>query len=180
MKKEQLLVWIDLEMTGLVPEKDVILEIATVITDNNLAIVAQGPSLVIHHDESIRASMNEWVLNQHTKSGLINEVQKSQISLENAEQMTLDFLKKYCVEGESPLCGNSICTDRAFMRIAMPHIIDFLHYRMIDVTAIKEVVSRWYAGNPKTEYKKQDKHRALPDILESIDELSHYRKNFFI
>jgi len=180
MNKEQLLVWIDLEMTGLNPEKDRILEIATVITDNNLAIIAQSSALVIHHDESILESMNEWVGNQHTKSGLIDEVKSSQISIEKAEQLMLDFLKTYCIEGESPLCGNSICTDRGFMRIHMPRIIDFLHYRMIDVTAVKEVVLRWYPGNPKTEYKKQDKHRALPDILESIDELNYYRKNFFI
>ncbi len=180
MKKEQLLVWIDLEMTGLNPNKDAILEIATVITDNSLEIVAQGPALVVHQDEAVLASMSDWVAKQHAKSGLIDEVKSSQITIEKAERLTLDFLKKECTSGESPLCGNSICTDRIFMRNYMPSLIDFLHYRMIDVTAIKEVVSRWYPGNPKAEFKKQDNHRALPDILESIDELNHYRKNFFI
>lgn len=179
MKKKQLLVWIDLEMTGLMPEKDKILEIATVLTDNDLNIVEQGPAAVIHQDDSVLTLMNDWVGKQHSKSGLIDEVKLSKISLAKAEQMTLEFLKKHCDADESPLCGNSICTDRAFMRIHMPQIVDFLHYRMIDVTAVKEIVARWYPGNPKAEYTKKDAHRALPDILESIDELRHYRKNFF-
>ena len=180
MNKKQSLVWIDLEMTGLSPEKDKILEIAAVITDNDLNIIEKGPCIVVHQDDSVLALMNEWVAKQHAKSGLIDEVKSSKIMLEQAEQLTVEFLKKYCDAGESPLCGNSICTDRAFMRIYMPRIVDFLHYRMIDVTAIKEIILRWYPGNSTAEYTKKDAHRALPDILESIDELNHYRKNFFV
>lgn len=180
MNREQLLVWIDLEMTGLVPEKDKILEIASVVTDNNLNIIEQGPSLVINHDESILQLMNEWVLNQHTKSGLIDKVLSSKVTLLHAEQVTIDFLNKYCEAGASPLCGNSVCLDRYFMRLHMPRIIEFLHYRIIDVTSFKEAILRWYPTHEKKQYVKKDNHRALDDILESIDELRYYREHFFV
>jgi len=180
MNKDSHLIWIDLEMTGLVPEKDHILEIASVITDDNLQVIADGPNLVIHHDQSICNLMNEWGLNQHTHSGLLNAVRESDVSLEQAAQQTLDFLQKYCLPGVSPLCGNSVWQDRAFMRVHMPRIIDFLHYRTIDVTSFKEVITRWYPKNPHAQFAKKDKHRSLDDIYESIAELRHYRRYFFV
>jgi oligoribonuclease len=178
MNKAQHLVWIDLEMTGLTPEKDLILEIAAIVTDGALNHVADGPSLIIHYD--VLPPMNEWVQKQHTKSGLLQAVHDSTISLKAAELQVLDFLKVYCEKGVSPLCGNSVGQDRAFMRLYMPSITDFLHYRTIDVTSFKEVITRWYPNNPKTEFVKQDKHRALDDILESIEQLRYYRRHFFI
>ena len=178
--KEQNLVWIDLEMTGLCPEKDHILEIASIVTDNQLNILAQGPSLVIHQPQQALLEMNDWVSKQHTRTGLVDAVQKSTITLEQAEQETLDFLGKYCQPGDSPLCGNSVWQDRAFIRLSMPRLNNFLHYRIIDVTSIKELVKRWYPNNPHAEFKKQDSHRALDDIKESVAELAHYRQHFFV
>lgn len=178
MSKEQHLIWIDLEMTGLEPERDVILEIAAVITDSELNIVAKGPSLIIHHD--VLPSMSEWVINQHTKTGLLSAVKDSSISLKEAQAQVLAFLQTYCQPGVSPLCGNSVWQDRAFMRCHMPAIVAFLHYRTIDVTSFKEVIIRWYANNPKAEFKKQERHRAMDDILESIEQLKYYRQHFFV
>ena len=178
--KEQNLVWIDLEMTGLCPEKDYILEIASLVTDSQLNIIAQGPSLIIHQPDSALQVMNEWVLKQHTKTGLVDAVRKSTITLKQAEQETLNFLGNYCKPSSSPLCGNSVWQDRAFIRTAMPELNNFLHYRIIDVTSIKEVVKRWYPHDRRIEFKKQDSHRALDDIKESVAELVYYRENFFI
>lgn len=178
--KEQNLVWIDLEMTGLCSEKDHILEIASLVTDNQLNILAQGPSLIIHQQEQALMQMNDWVLNQHMRTGLVEAVRESSITLEQAEQETLDFLKNYCQPESSPLCGNSVWKDRAFLRTDMPKLNSFLHYRVIDVTSIKELVKRWYPNDPRTEFKKQDSHRALDDIKESVAELVHYRKHFFV
>jgi oligoribonuclease len=177
--KEQNLVWIDLEMTGLRPEKDFILEIASLVTDSQLNIIAQGPSLIIHHPHYCLQDMDDWVMKTHTASGLLDAVRLSTIGIEQAEQATLDFLCRYCLPGQSPLCGNSIWQDRAFMRIYMPRIISYVHYRMIDVTAFKEMITRWYPNDPRTTYKKQDNHRAMDDIKESVAELVYYRKNFF-
>ena len=177
---EQNLVWIDLEMTGLCPEKDYILEIASLVTDNQLNIIAQGPTLIIHQPESALHEMNDWVLKQHTKTGLVQAVQRSLITLDQAEQETINFLGNYCKPGFAPLCGNSVWQDRAFIRSAMPRLDKFLHYRIIDVTSIKEVVKRWYPNDPRTAFKKQDNHRALDDIKESVAELVYYRKIFFI
>lgn len=180
LNKENNLIWIDLEMTGLCPEKDYILEIASIVTDSQLNIVAQGPSLTIHQPWYCLQDMNEWVKEQHTKSGLLSEVATSTISLEDAEQHTLDFLYEHCMPATSPLCGNSVGHDRAFLRIYMPRIVSFLHYRTIDVTSIKEVITRWYPDNIQAKYKKKSAHRANDDIKESIEELSYYRNIFFI
>jgi oligoribonuclease len=178
--KEQNLVWIDLEMTGLCPEKDHILEIASLVTDSQLNILAQGPSLIIHQNEQVLSCMNDWVLKQHGHSGLLDAVRSSTITIAQAEQETLEFVSQYCVTGKSPLCGNSVWQDRAFLRLAMPKLNDFLHYRIIDVTAVKELVRRWYPQSPFAEFKKKDGHRALEDIKESVAELVHYRKHFFV
>lgn len=174
------LVWIDLEMTGLDPAIDTILEIATVVTDNDLKIIAQGPSLVIKQDESVLQNMNDWCKIQHGKSGLCDAVRASEITLEEAEELTLAFLKQHAQENMSPLCGNSVWNDRLFLTKYMPRITNFLHYRLIDVSSIKEVVSRWYPNNPLTSFKKSDNHRAEEDILASIKELEHYRRTFFV
>lgn len=179
-QKKDNLVWIDLEMTGLSPEKDHILEIASLVTDSQLNIVAQGPSLIINQPEHILLNMSDWSLKQHTKTGLIDAVRGSSVTIEQAEQETLNFLSAYCVEHGCPLCGNSVWQDRAFLRVAMPRLNDFLHYRIIDVTTIKELVRRWYPKNVNADFKKQDSHRALDDIKGSVAELVHYREHFFI
>lgn len=180
MKKENNLVWIDLEMTGLNPERHVIVEIAVVITDAQLEIIAEGPSLVIHQPEDLLDRMDEWVLTQHTKTGLLAQVRSSTLTIERAEQHILDFLQKYCITGMAPLCGNSIWKDREFLQRYMPNIIDFLNYRMIDVSSFKEIILRWYAQSPYAEFIKKDTHRALEDIKESIAELNYYREHFFV
>ena len=174
------LVWIDCEMTGLDPSKDVILEIATIITDNSLAIIEEGPSLVIHQDDSALRGMSDVVRNLHKPSQLIDEVKESTITLREAEEKTLAFLKDHCEQGLAPLCGNSVWNDRNFLQAYMPRIIQYLHYRMIDVTSVKELVARWYPNDPDLEFSKKETHRALPDIKESIAELRHYRKYFFV
>lgn len=179
-QKEKNLIWIDLEMTGLCPEKDHILEIASIVTDSQLQVIAEGPSLIIHCPDSCLEGMSEWVNKTHTKSGLLDAVAQSKISLEQAEQETLKFLSEHCLPEKSPLCGNSIWQDRSFLRLHMPRVESFLHYRTIDVTSFKEVIKRWYQGDPRSEYKKKDNHRALDDIRESIGELMYYHENFFI
>ena len=178
--KQPRLVWIDLEMTGLDPTLDRIIEIATIITDNNLTIVAQGPSLVIQCEEALLNSMSCEVSALHKKSGLIEKVKESKITLAQAQQQTVDFLKKECNVGVSPLCGNSIWCDRAFLSRYMPEIPKLLHYRIIDVSSIKELVQRWYPDNSHARFEKKETHRALDDIKESIEELKQYRKYFFI
>lgn len=180
MISEKNLVWLDLEMTGLNPQSDTILEIATVITDSELIFIAQGPNLVIQQSAEILKAMDQWNQHHHEKSGLIAAVQQSIISLNQAEEHVLAFLKEYCVEGLSPLCGNSIYQDKAFIRRLMPELNAFLHYRLIDVSTIKEVVKRWYPNDPKVRYEKKEVHRALEDVYAAIEELKHYRTYFFI
>lgn len=180
MDKEKNLVWIDLEMTGLNANRDVILEIASIITDSELNTVAEGPSIIIHQPDEALSGMDEWVSDQHGKTGLIDAVRSSTVSLEQAEQQTLDFIRTYCETGTSPLCGNSVGQDRLFMQNYMPRIFDFLHYRIIDVSTVKELVQRWYPESSYNEYKKKDTHRALADIRESVEELKHFRKHFFV
>lgn len=180
MKKENNLIWIDLEMTGLNSNRDLILEIASIVTDANLTIIAEGPSLVISQPKTIFEMMDEWVTEQHTKTGLLEKVSRSTISIEQAEQETLTFLKKYCISEVSPLCGNSVWKDRAFLQQFMPELDSFFHYRLVDVSSFKEMVVRWYPNNPQAKFKKKDTHRALDDIKESIDELRHYKKYFFV
>ncbi len=180
MERESRLVWIDLEMTGLNPQKDQILEIATIITDNNLILIEEGPSLVIHCDESYLDAMSPEVVALFAPSGLLKKVRESHISVQQAEDETLAFIKKHCASDESVLCGNSIWTDRMFLAAYMPHIVEILHYRMIDVSSIKEVVNRWYPNDPDAQFNKKETHRALADIRESIAELKHYRRYFFV
>jgi len=170
------LVWIDLEMTGLDPNSDVIIEIATIVTDKNLNVVDEGPSIVIHQPDHIMDNMDEWCTNQHGKSGLTDRVRNSAISEETAENLTLAFLRQYVPEKKSPMCGNSICQDRRFLARYMPTLEDFFHYRNLDVSTIKELVGRW-APDKKMVYTKESSHLAMDDIRDSIDELRHYREN---
>jgi len=180
MNKKDAIIWIDLEMTGLNPKHDVIVEIASIVTDSQLNIVAQGPSLIIHQPEERLKNMSQWVYEQHTKSGLLDQVRASNISQQEAQESTLTFLRKWCEPGVCPLAGNSVWADRAFLQAYMPALVDFFHYRMIDVSSFKEMIARWYPGNKNAVFEKKDKHRALEDIEESIAELRHYKTHFFI
>ena len=177
MNKRTNLIWIDLEMTGLVPEKDIIIEIATVVTDADLNVLAEGPSVAIHQNNKHLDGMDEWNTRQHTKSGLVQRVKESEISVNEAEKQTLDFLMKYVDRGASPMCGNSICQDRRFLYNYMPKLENFFHYRHIDVSTIKELAVRWKPEVVTTSFK-QSKHLALSDIYDSINELKHYREHF--
>ena len=177
MNKKTNLIWIDLEMTGLVPEKDIIIEIATVVTDADLNVLAEGPSLAIHQDNKYLESMDEWNTRQHTKSGLVRRVKESEISVNEAEKQTLDFVMKYVDPGASPMCGNSICQDRRFLYNYMPNLEKFFHYRHIDVSTLKELAVRWKPDVVSNSFK-QSKHLALSDIYDSINELKHYREHF--
>ncbi|GGI89234.1 oligoribonuclease [Legionella impletisoli] len=177
MKNNQNLIWIDLEMTGLNPETDRIIEIATLVTDAHLNILAEGPVFAIHQSEDLLNAMDEWNTRQHNQSGLVKRVQESQIFEAEAEEKTIQFLNEYIEKGQSPMCGNSICQDRRFLVRYMPMLADFFHYRNLDVSTLKELVARW---NPKllSGVKKQSKHLALEDIKDSIEELIYYRKHF--
>jgi oligoribonuclease len=177
MNKKTNLIWIDLEMTGLVPEKDIIIEIATVVTDAGLNVLAEGPSLAIHQHNKHLESMDEWNTRQHTRSGLVQRVKESEISINEAEKQTLDFVMKYVDPGASPMCGNSICQDRRFLYNYMPKLEKFFHYRHIDVSTLKELAVRWKPDVVSTSFK-QSKHLALSDIYDSINELKHYREHF--
>jgi len=171
-------VWIDLEMTGLIPERDTIIEIASLVTDDQLNILAEGPNLAIHVEESTLAGMDDWNQKQHAKSGLIERVRASTESLAGAEAKTLDFLKDFCAPGKSPLCGNSVWQDRRFLAKYMTKLESFLHYRLIDVSTLKELSNRWYPALKK--YPKGDEHLALADIHASVAELRYYREHVFI
>ena len=174
-----MLVWIDLEMTGLDPERDVIVEIATLITNDELEIVAEGPDLVIHHPDETLSIMNDYVRNMHETSGLLTEIKQSSVSLEQAGMETLQFIQSHVQEaGSVPLCGNSIGTDRRFLIKAFPEIDNFLHYRCIDVSTIKELARRWDPDVLTNAPKKNGGHRALNDIQESVIELRYYRDHF--
>jgi oligoribonuclease len=171
------LIWIDLEMTGLNPDTDYIIEIATVITDSKLNILAEGPVIAIQTDNAVLIGMDEWNTKQHAKSGLVQRIKKSQHSCTQAESMTLDFLRDYVPEKTSPMCGNSICQDRRFMYRLMPELEQYFHYRSIDVSSLKELVTRWAPEKPK--FSKNSTHMALNDIKDSIEELRFYRDNYF-
>ncbi len=176
-----MLVWIDLEMTGLEPSRDVIVEIATLVTDDELQIVAEGPDLVIHHDDSVLAVMEPFVVNMHTKSGLLDAIRASDIDLADAGRRTLEFIKTWVPEARKvPLCGNSIGTDRRFLAAYLPEIEEWLHYRSVDVSSIKELVHRWYPPVDANRPNKVGVHRALDDIRASIDELRYYRAEVFV
>lgn len=171
------LIWIDLEMTGLEPQTDQIIEIATVVTDSELNIIAQGPMLAIHQPDSILAAMDEWNTSHHGDSGLTERVRQSSQSPAQAEQETLDFLRKYVSPGKSPMCGNSICQDRRFMARLMPELETYFHYRNLDVSTLKELAAYW-RPELAAGFVKKGAHLALDDILESIDELKYYREHF--
>ncbi len=175
-----MLVWMDLEMTGLEPARHVIVEIATIITDDQLEIVAEGPDLVVHADEVQLSEMDDFVTDMHTKSGLLEQIRLSYIHLEEATQVTLDFIMEHVKKPRSvPLCGNSIGTDRRFLDAYMPEIENFLHYRSIDVSTAKELARRWNPAVLKGVPQKETSHRALDDIRESITELRHYKEHLF-
>jgi oligoribonuclease len=172
------LIWIDLEMTGLDLERNVILEIAAVVTSGDLEIVAEGPSVAIRHPERVFSRMEAWSGSQHKKSGLLDRARNSPYTCAQAEERVLAFLSRHCRKGKSPLCGNTIWQDRRFMIKYMPTLEAFCHYRNIDVSSIKELVKRWYPTLPA--YKKKKAHLALSDIKESINELRYYRDTVFI
>jgi len=171
------LVWIDLEMTGLDTQKDVIIEIATIVTDGALNILAEGPVLAIHQSDEVLAGMDEWNTKQHGGSGLIERVRKSPIDEAEAERQTIAFLQQYVPAGKSPMCGNSICQDRRFMARCMPQLEAFFHYRNLDVSTLKELARRW-APEVYKGFKKESSHLAMDDIRDSINELRYYRETF--
>ena len=171
------LIWIDLEMTGLDPDSDLIIEIATVITDKDLNILAQGPVLAVHQSDAALAAMDDWNQQHHGQSGLIDRVKASTINDAEAERLTLEFLKAWVPENTSPICGNSIGQDRRFLYRYMPKLEAYFHYRNIDVSTLKELAARW-APDVKDGFNKESTHQALDDILESIEELRYYREHF--
>ena len=172
------LIWIDLEMTGLDPDNDLIIEIATIVTDKNLNILAEGPVLAVHQSDAVLAAMDDWNQQHHGESGLIERVKVSNVSGVDAEEQTLIFLKQWVPPNVSPICGNSICQDRRFLYRYMPKLEAYFHYRNLDVSTIKELAGRW-APQIKDGFSKKGSHKALDDILESIEELKYYRTHFF-
>jgi oligoribonuclease len=177
MDKNTNLIWIDLEMTGLVPEEDLIIEIATLVTDADLNILGEGPVLAIHQSDAALAKMDEWNQRTHGNSGLIERVKASKIDEQAAAKATIDFLLQFTEKNSSPMCGNSICQDRRFMARYMPELEDYFHYRNLDVSTLKELASRWkpeiMAG-----LTKQSTHQAMDDIKDSVEELKYYREHF--
>ncbi|KFF50524.1 oligoribonuclease [Gammaproteobacteria bacterium MFB021] len=175
--RSDLLVWIDLEMTGLDPNRERIIEVATLITDGDLELIAEGPVLAVHQPEALLDGMDAWNQKTHGDSGLIERVKRSEIDTAEAERRTLDFLRRYVAPGTSPVCGNSIHQDRRFLEREMPALNDFFHYRNLDVSTLKELAKRW---NPAaaSSFSKRNTHQALDDIRESLAELKHYRQTF--
>ncbi len=176
--RSDLLCWIDLEMTGLDPVQNVIVEIATLLTDHELNVVAEGPDLVVHADERQLGKMIPIVREMHDKSGLTERVRASTVNVRDAELQTLAFLRPWCKPRTIPLCGNSIWCDRMFLKLHMPGIDELLHYRTIDVSSFKEVATRWNVEAAGGAPRKGDKHRALDDIRESVAELRHYKERW--
>ncbi len=178
MREDSNLIWIDLEMTGLYPETDVIIEIATIVTNSELVVIAEGPVLAVHQPEDVLAAMDQWNTRQHGQSGLTQRVRNSDHSMADAEARTIDFLGRYVGPGKSPMCGNSICQDRRFMARQMPALERYFHYRNLDVSSVKELVKRWQPGLLEG-FSKQGLHLALQDIQDSIAELRYYRETVF-
>ena len=172
------LVWIDLEMSGLDPDRHVIVEIASVVTDDQLRLVAEGPDMAVNHPEEVLSGMEPWSLSHHQASGLLDRIRRSPYTCDEAEAETLRFLSRHCETGTSPLCGNTIGQDRRFLVRYMPRLEAFVHYRNIDVSSVKELVQRWYPDLPP--FKKAKAHLALSDIRESINELLYYREKVFV
>jgi oligoribonuclease len=179
-QKKDNLVWIDLEMTGLDPKKCTILEIGCIITDSELNLIAEGPSIAIRHSEKVLKGMEAWSKHHHGKSGLTKECRQSKISLKKAEEEVLKFVKSHCKEKSAPLCGNTIWQDRRFLVRYMPKLEQYLHYRVVDVSSVKELVVRWYSEDFKMPREKKQSHRVQDDIRESIEELKYYRSKVFI
>lgn len=177
MKHPQNLIWLDLEMTGLDPEQDVIIEIATIVTDAKLNVLAEGPSIVIHQSDEVLNSMNAWCIKQHGQSGLTQRVKDSKVTCAQAEQQTINFLRTWVDGGHSPMCGNTIGQDRRFLVKYMPQLEAYFHYRNLDVSTLKELARRW---RPELldGLKKGGSHLALDDVRDSIAELAYYKKNF--
>ena len=178
MKDRSNMIWIDLEMTRLDTQRDYIIEIASIVTDKNLNIIDEGPNLVINQPDEVLNSMDQWNTNHHNNSGLTQKVRESSITESIAEKQTIEFLSKYVPKGVAPLCGNTICQDRRFLARCMPQLESFCHYRSIDVTSIRELGKRWYFEDIDN-FQKNSNHRALDDIIESIEELRHYREHVF-
>ncbi|AOS96634.1 Oligoribonuclease [Microbulbifer aggregans] len=172
------LIWIDLEMTGLDPERERIIEIATIITDSRLNILAEGPAMAIHQSDALLAAMDDWNTEQHGSSGLVKRVRESHITEREAERETLEFLGQWVQEGASPMCGNSIGQDRRFLVKYMPQLESYFHYRNLDVSSVKELARRW-RPDVLEGVKKHSSHLAMDDIRDSINELKHYREHFF-
>jgi oligoribonuclease len=172
------LIWVDLEMTGLNPEKERIIEMAVIVTDSQLNILAEAPVMAVHQSDTLLNAMDDWNTRHHNSSGLVARVKESQITEATAEQIMLDFLKQYVPPGKSPLCGNTVYQDRRFLLRYMPGLEKYFHYRLVDVSTLKELALRWapevYAG-----VKKESRHLALDDIRESIEELKYYREHLF-
>jgi oligoribonuclease len=173
------LIWIDLEMTGLDTNNDKIIEIATIVTDAQLNILAEGPMLAIHQSNEVLNGMDEWNTRQHGQSGLVDRVRRSTLDEAEAERQTIEFLSEYVPEGASPMCGNSICQDRRFMARCMPKLEAFFHYRNLDVSTIKELITRWAPPNVLSGFRKGGSHLAMDDTRDSIRELRFYRESFF-
>lgn len=179
MDRKQTLIWIDLEMTGLVPETDRIIEIATLVTDADLNVLAEGPVIAVSQSAAALAGMDDWNQRHHGASGLIDRVRASTIDDAEAEARTLAFLRQWSEKGESPMCGNSICQDRRFLARYMPELEDFFHYRNLDVSTLKELARRWKPDVLAT-LRKRATHQAMEDIKDSIAELAHYREHFIV
>lgn len=178
MSRKDNLIWIDLEMTGLNPDENRIIEIATVITDKELTVLAEGPVFAVHQSDEVLAAMDEWNTRHHTSSGLTERVRASQVSEPEAERLTLEFIRQYVDQGASPICGNSICQDRRFLIRHMPELAAFFHYRNLDVSTLKILAKLWLpdVGN---RFEKKSVHLALADIHDSIRELRFYREHLF-